>query len=199
MRSTRKRSSCSEEDLIPVSELRQYHFCPMVVYFHAIGIEEAEKEYMRMGRESQRSFTSKEGRRATLGGLRKLRVDERIANMRLSSLKLCVQGVADLVVRMGEEWAVAELKGGRMPRYVSLGHRVQVAAYSMLLEERIGKLVRRAFIIYDDGLHEVPMSENVRRHVLWTLERVREIYDGKVPTSKHGKCEACGYSAYCLG
>lgn len=184
--------------MIPVSELRQYHFCPKVVYFHVIGIEEAEKEYMRRGKEIQQDFRNKEMRRNSLGGLRKLKIDERIFNLYLSSYRLCIHGVADLVVRMGEEWAVAELKGGSMPRHPSLGHRVQVAAYSMLLEERLRKLVRRAFIVYDEGLHEVRVDENARRHVLWTLRKVREIYEGKVPSFGAGKCEACGYSSYCI-
>lgn len=194
----RKRTLCSEEELIPVSELRQYHFCPRVVYFHALGFEEAEKEYMRKGKELQQKFTRDEGRRSTLGGLRKLKVDERIFNLRLSSPRLCMEGVADLVIRMDEEWAVAELKGGRAPRCPPLGHRVQVAAYCMLLEERIGKLVRRGFIVYDDSYREVRLDESMRRHVIWTVERVREIYNGKIP-AEHGRCEACGYSIYCLG
>lgn len=186
--------------MIPVSELRQYHFCPKVVYFHSLGIEEAEKEYMRAGRENQEVFQSREERRATLAGLRKLRVDERIFGMRLASLRLCLEGVADLVLRMGDEWAVAELKGGRKPSSVPLGHRVQVGAYSLLLEEKLSKLVRRAFIIYDDGFHEIQIDENLRRHVLWTLGKVMEIYRGRIPSVEmQERCSSCGYSIHCSG
>jgi len=200
LRSMRKRSSCSDDELIPVSELRQYHFCPRVVYFHVLGVKETEKEYMRRGKEMQRYFTEREERRSTLGGLRRLRVDERIFNLRLSSRRLCIEGIADLVMRMGEEWSVAELKGGKVLRYPPLGHRVQVAAYGMMLEERVGRLVRRGFIVYDDGYREVMIDENMRRHVLWTIERVREIYGGKIPAfSERRACGACGYSIHCLG
>ncbi|MCS7103067.1 MAG: CRISPR-associated protein Cas4, partial [Candidatus Korarchaeum sp.] len=156
-------------------------------------------EYMRRGKELQQEFSDREGRRVTLGGLKRLKVNERIFNVRLSSLKLCVQGVADLVVRTGDEWAAVELKGGRKPHYPSLGHRVQVAAYGMLLEESMRKLVRRAFIVYDNGYHEVRLDEGARRHVIWTIGKVREIYEGKIPRlDERGRCEACGYFIYCF-
>lgn len=163
-----------------------------------MGIEEAEKEYMKMGKEKQEIFVKKEERRLTLGGLRKLRVDEKIFGLHLSSLKLCLEGIADLVIRIGDEWAVAELKGGRKPSSVPLGHRVQVGAYSLLLEERINRIVRRAFIVYDEGYQEIQVDENLRRHVLWTIDKVLEIYRGRIPSVEvQDKCSSCGYSIHC--
>ena len=196
MRPPGRRSQCS--DPVSVSELRQYHFCPMVVYFHSLGIYEEEKEYMRSGKERQEDLMKRERRRETLAGLRKLKVDERVQGLRLSSSRLCLTGVLDLVVRMGGEWAVVEVKSGKKPEDPSLGHRVQLAAYSMLLEERVSKLVRRGFILYEDGLIEVEISEGLRHHVLWTLDRVREILEGRIPeVNRSGKCRSCGYSLHC--
>jgi len=192
-----RRRTCS--DPVNVSELRQYHFCPMVVYFHSTGIYEEEKEYMKAGKERQEDLMRKERRRETLAGLRKLKVDERIQGLRLSSSRLCLTGVLDLAVRIGEEWAVVEVKSGKRPEVPSLGHRVQLAAYSMLLEERLSRVVRRGFILYEDGIVEVEISEGLRRHVLWTLDRIREIIEGRIPeVNRSGKCRSCGYSLHCL-
>ena len=178
--------------------MRQYHFCPMVVYFHSLGIYEEEKEYMRSGKERQKDFMKKERRRETLAGLKKFRVDERVQGLRLSSSRLCLTGVLDLAIRMGSEWAVVEVKSGKKSK-PNLGHRVQLAAYSMLLEEKISKLVRRGFILYEDELVEVEISEGLRHHVLWTIDRVREIMEGRIPeVNRSGKCRSCGYSLHCL-
>ncbi len=191
-----RRNTCS--DPVSVSELRQYHFCPMVVYFHSLGIYEEEKEYMRSGKERQKDFMKKERRRETLAGLKKFRVDERVQGLRLSSSRLCLTGVLDLAIRMGSEWAVVEVKSGEKSK-PNLGHRVQLAAYSMLLEEKISKLVRRGFILYEDELVEVEISEGLRHHVLWTIDRVREIMEGRIPeVNRSGKCRSCGYSLHCL-
>ncbi len=183
---------------MPVSELRQYHFCPRVVYYHAIGVKEAEKEYMRKGKEKQEELWSRERRRKSLAGLRGIRVDERVYGLQMYSERLCLFGTLDMAVRTGSEWAVVEVKGGRRPRNVPLGHRVQGAAYSMLLEENLGVITRRFFLLYDDDLMEVPMTPEMRRHVVWTVNRVLRIYGGWIPPIRRKRrCSSCGFRRYC--
>ena len=184
---------------MPVSELRQYHFCPRVVYYHVIGVEEAEKEYMRRGKERQEELWSKERRRQSLAGLRGIRVDERVHGLRVYSDRLCLVGTLDMAVRMGGEWAVVEVKSGKRPRDIPVGHRVQGAAYSMLLEERLGTITRRFFLVYDDDLVEVPMTPEMRLHVRWTVDRVRRIYGGWIPPVRRTRrCVSCGFRRYCF-
>lgn len=183
---------------MPVNELRQYHFCPRVVYYHALGVEEPPKEYMVEGKEHQEELWFKERRRRTLAGLRRLKVDERIYGLKVASRRLCLVGVVDLVVRVGREWIVVEVKRGKAPRNPLLGHRVQGAAYSMLVEERLGVVTRRFFLLYDRPV-EVAMTEELRDHVLWTVSKILEIYRGKVPPVRESrKCSSCGYSIYCM-
>ena len=196
--SRRKETSCSEEELVPVSELRQYHFCPRVVYYHALGFEETPKEYMELGKDKQSELMRRERRRKTLGGLKTLRIDERIEDLHLTSERLCLTGRIDLAVRIGREWAVVEFKGVRAPKVVPLGHRVQGAGYSMLLEEKLGVLTKRFFLLYD-RLVEVRMTEHLRRHVRWTVSKVREIFSGAIPEARRRKtCVSCGYRRYCF-
>ncbi|WP_405054607.1 Dna2/Cas4 domain-containing protein [Thermofilum sp.] len=43
------------------------------------------------------------------------------------------------------------------------------------------------------------MTENIRRHVLWTIEQIRSIIEKeKLPPAKSsGKCKSCGYRWIC--
>ncbi len=183
---------------MPVSELRQYHFCPRVVYYHVLGVREADKEYMRSGKERQLDLWSKERRRATLAGLRKLKVDERVYGLPLSSRRLCLVGTLDMAVRVGKEWLVVEVKSGRRPRTPLLGHRVQGAAYSMLLEERFGIVTRRFLLLYEDGYIEVQMTQQLRNHVRWTVRQIIRIMNGWIPpVVPKRRCSSCGYSMLC--
>ncbi len=198
MRNIAKSSYSECEEPVPVSELRQYHFCPRVVYYHVLGVKEVEKEYMKAGKEKQEEIWSRERRRKTLAGLRRLKVDERVSGLYMTSWRLCLAGTLDLAVRMGKEWAVVEVKGSRRPKDVPIGHRVQGAAYSMLLEERMGTLTRRFFLLYEDELVEVPMTREIRDHTMWTVKQVLRIYRGKIPRIRRTKkCSSCGYEAYC--
>ncbi len=197
----RVKISCSEEELVPVSELRQYHFCPRVVYYHTIGVEEAPKDYMLAGKERQEDLWFKERRRRTLAGLRKLRVDERRYGISLSSMRLCLMGTLDLAVRIGDEWLVVEVKSGPKPRdrNIPISHKVQAAAYSMLLEEAMNSVARRFFLLYEGGLVEIQMTDELRDHVIWTTKKILRIYRGWIPPMRRlRKCSSCGYSTYCM-
>jgi len=194
----RKVPTCSEEELVPVNELRQYHFCPRVVYYRTLGIEEPLTEYMREGKKFQEELWWKEKRRRTLMGLRRLKVDEKITGLKLVSKRLCLHGTVDLVIRIGNEWIVVEVKRGKLSGKPLLGHKVQAAAYSMLVEEEFCTVTRRYFLLYDK-LIEVPMTEEMRDHVVWSIKKVLEIYRGKVPEVKPSrKCKSCGYQRYCF-
>lgn len=189
-------------ELIPVTWIKQYHFCPRIVYFIGVlGYDERVTESMIEGREVHEAEDERGARRKTLGGERRERVKARWSKLHVASERLGLLGVVDEVVETERGLAVVETKWAKAPRRPPAGHVYQVAAYAMLAEEVIGRPVRRAVIRYalSGRSFEVPVTDAVRKHVLWTVSRIRAIVDGeKLPRSKpSAKCKNCGFAKVC--
>lgn len=197
-----------EEELhyIPVSLIKQYHFCPRIIYFmEVLGIRERATESMESGREEHEKLTRLDLRRKTLFGHRRIRVLERWVRVQVTSEKLGLVGTIDLVVLTEEGLAVVEYKHSKPPRKPPKSHIYQAAAYAMLAEEHFGRPVRRFFIHYDDGESSktfvFTLTKSIREHVLWTVRKIRSIMEGEYlprPTDTR-KCRSCGYFKVCKG
>jgi len=197
-------SELDEERLIPVSLIKQYHFCPRIVYFtEVLGFRERRTESMESGYEEHERLAELDLRRKTLFGRRKTRVLERWTRLHVASRRLGLTGTIDLVVLTEEGLAVVEYKRSSPPRRPPPGHIYQAAAYAMLAEEHFGKPVRRFYIYYDDGrssrAFELTLTRSIRDHVLWTVRKIRAIIEDEElprPADKR-KCAGCGYYRMC--
>jgi CRISPR-associated exonuclease Cas4 len=91
----------------------------------------------------------------------------------------------------------------RAPRRPYPGHIYQAAAYAMLAEEALHKPVRKAILkyLYDGKIFEIPVTEDLKKHVLWTISRIKSIIDNeKIPREVSlKKCMNCGYRKICKG
>lgn len=188
--------------LIPVTWIKQYHFCPRIVYFLGVlGYDERITESMVEGREAHGVEDRRGAKRRTLGGGRGERVKARWSSLHIASERLGIEGVVDEVVETERGLAVVEVKWARAPRRPPAGHVYQAAAYAMLAEEAIGRPVTRAVIRYalDGRSFEIPVTDAVRRHVLWTVSRIRSIVEGeRLPRAKQSrKCAGCGFAKVC--
>ncbi|MDW8074099.1 MAG: CRISPR-associated protein Cas4 [Nitrososphaerota archaeon] len=187
--------SDDERPLIPVSLIRQYHFCPRTIFFsQVLGVGVEETELMRAGRVEQGREERRDKRRKTpLSGLEDGGV--RSHQVHLRSVELGLEGVVDLLVE-GRELVVVERKYARLRGRPPRGHLYQAAAYAMLVEAVLGRPVRRAYLHYlrSGDRVVVEISGDLRRHVLWTIGRIREIIDGErlpefVPRPGCGSCD----------
>ena len=188
--------------LIPVTWIKQYHFCPRIVYFLGVlGYDERVTESMIEGREAHEVEDRRGTRRKTLGGGRRERVKARWSKLHVASERLGIEGVVDEVVETEQGLAVVEVKWAKAPEKPPPGHIYQAAAYAMLAEEVIGRPVRRAVIRYalDGKSFDLPVTDAVRRHVLWTVSKIRSIVEGeKLPRAKPSrKCRSCGFARIC--
>lgn len=127
-------------------------------------------------------------------------VREKFHRLHLRSDELGLEGVVDLLVE-GSELVVVERKYAEAPRRPFKGHLYQVAAYAMLVEYALGRPVRRARIEYLKSRRsfEVEVDDHLRRHVLWTVRRIREIIDEGVDPgfAPRPGCGSCGYRRLC--
>ncbi|MEM3414687.1 MAG: CRISPR-associated protein Cas4 [Thermoproteota archaeon] len=191
-----------EPELIAATDIKQYHFCPRIIYFtRVLGVEERTTASEEEGKEAHEEFHKKERRRTTLLGGKTIKVEQKWTALQLKSEKLGIEGIVDMVVKTPEGYAVIEYKMTTMPKRIMPGHLYQAAAYAMLVEEAFRTVVRKLYVHYEKSnkLLEIPMTENIRRHVLWTIEQIRSIIEKeKLPPAKSsGKCKSCGYRWIC--
>ncbi len=181
--------------------IKQYHYCPRVVYFLMVqGVRERTTAYMEEGKEAQAKEESKDERRRTLFAERRVKVLESWHNLHLRSERLGIEGVADLVVRTPDGYLLVERKSVPLRGRPPPSHVYQAAAYAMLAEDNMGIIIRRIVLKYSNKTHEFALTEQMRRHVIWTIKQIKKIVDHEVlpPYRRRKQCPSCGYRWVCL-
>lgn len=188
-----------EDELIPVMWVNKYHWCPRMIYFEGVlGYEERVTELMEQGRLEHKDEERKEKRRKTVEGER---VERKWKRFHVASERLGMKGLVDLVVETGSGLAVVEVKKAEGRRGYREGHLYQAVAYAMLAEERLSKPVRFVILKYlkDEITYKIRLTEEMKKHVMWTLRRIRKILnEERLPAFREKRlCRSCGYARIC--
>lgn len=188
-----------------VSDLKQYFFCPRIVYYHQclpkvrpttfqmqMGTEEGRAEHAREERRSLRAYGLKRG--------------ERFFDVALCSERLGLRGQLDMAIRTddnadGTLEAIPvdyKLTPGRIVTHFAL----QVVAYGMLLEEAWGIPARRGFLylIPSRRAKAIDMTPDRREQVRRAVEAMMDIAlreQMPPPPGKRGKCVLCEFRRFC--
>jgi len=188
-------------NLIPAAWIRQYYFCPRIIYFLGVlGYSERLTESMVEGKDFHSSEERKAKRRRSVAGERREPAKSVWSKLPAASEKLGLYGVIDEVYETENGLIIVENKFMKAPRKPYPGHIYQAAAYAMLAEEKIGKIARKIIIKYlrDNKAFEIPLTEDLKRHVLWTISRIKSIIEGeKLPRGNPKRCENCGFTKIC--
>lgn len=188
-------------NLVPATWIRQYYFCPRVIYLLGVlGYSERLTESMIEGKEFHSSEEKKAKRRRSVAGERREPAISVWSKLSVSSEKIGLYGIIDEVYETEDGLAVIENKFMRAPKKPYPGHIYQAVAYAMLAEERIGKKVRKIVIKYlrDGKAFEMPLTEELKRHVLWTISRIKSIIEKeKLPRGNYKNCGNCGFTKIC--
>lgn len=186
-------------DLIPVTDLKQWAYCPRVVYYHRVMPAPPRPTYkMKEGLAAQDLIESLETRRT----LREYGLEgaKRRFGVWLENQELGLSGKIDLLLEAVEELAVVEFKltSGEPGR----NHRVQLAGYSMLAEAVLGLPARRAFLyrIPDNRIFAEPVTEELRQCVKNSVVDIRRTGGAQLcpePTEVRGRCVECEFANYC--
>jgi len=181
------------------SDLRQYLYCPRVVYFSlVVPVDRVETFKMSAGREAEREHARLERRRSLAryglaDGIRRY-------DAHVMCGKLGVSGVVDEIVHGPEGPVPVEVKfteGG-----VAFGHKVQLAVYGMGLEEASGQPVPRGFV------HLVPakktcvvsIDDKLRAAASDIARRIRAMLASQEfppPADRPAKCDGCELRCFC--
>lgn len=188
-------------NLIPAAWIRQYYFCPRIIYFLGVlGYSEKLTESMIEGKDFHLSEERKAKRRRSVAGERREPTKSVWSKLPVVSEKFGLYGVIDEVYETENGLVIVENKFMKAPRKPYPGHIYQAAAYAMLAEEKIGKAARKIVIKYlrDDKAYEMPLTEDLKRHILWTISRIKSIIEKeKLPRGNPRKCRNCGFTKIC--
>ena len=121
-----------------------------------------------------------------------------------NSLRLSGRPDYILITRLGEHVPV-EVKWAEEPgksRAAKRDHRLQMAAYALLIEEHYGATVKRGYIYYirSGRIAKVHIDSSLKREVKDIIRRIYDIIEGEAePKVKVGraKCKNCGWRVYC--
>jgi CRISPR-associated exonuclease Cas4 len=186
-------------DLTPITDLKQWAYCPRVVYYHHVMPAPAKPTYkMREGLAAQEMIESLEMRRK----LREygLEAARRRFGVWLESQELGLSGKIDLLLEAPEEIAVVDFKltSGEPGR----NHRIQLTGSSRLGESACGRPARRAFLyrIPDNRIFVEPVTDELRRAVKAAIGDIRRTGQSQLcpkPTDVRGRCVECEFANYC--
>lgn len=193
--------------MITVSDVKQYLFCPKIVYFdHVLHVPKPPDQKLQAGKEEHDSITAREKRRK--GALfydPELDRAEKMFRVALESSTLGLRGVLDYLLIAGQEYIPVDYKFGfSHSGNVHLNHKYQLAAYALLVEETFKAPVKRGFIHYsrDRANVRVDLGDEIRRRTTKTVREICRIIEEEIEpagTKNPGRCTDCEYSRYCVG
>ncbi len=115
-----------------------------------------------------------------------------ITELRVQSEKLQLRGIIDRVEKYNNEFVPIEIKTGKAPQDgIWKNHKIQLAAYILLLSEHYGTQITEGFVDYSGSRRKLTMNDFTRDWVIETRDKVKDILNKKVvPECACGKCSA---------
>ncbi len=184
---------------LTVTDLKQSAYCRRLPYYrYVLPVTQVTTYKMQRGRHAQGALEALEQRR----GLREygLASGERLFGVRLHSSRLGLTGHLDLLVRTATTAHPVDFKDTDGP--VRFNHRVQIAAYALLVEEAYNLSVPSGYVylVGRGEVEEVAVRDEERAAVQRRLDDVRDLVARESlppPTRVRARCEGCEYRNYC--
>lgn len=188
---------------ISVSMLRQYCFCPRIPYFYLVRqlnineqpwIKIGVDEHNRQAQLLQRRNLSRFG----IGTDQKWVIK---SNVELYSEIYSLHGICDAVVSTSKGSFILEFKNYENVK-LNLGAKIQLAAYSMLYEEKYKVDIKYGFILFGTKAKtiELQINNDLRKKVIQTRDNIISIIEkGTLPSSAatEKQCSQCEFFNFC--
>lgn len=186
--------------MLRVTDLRQWAYCPRIVYYqHFFGAGAGKATFkMEAGRAAQDVVEDLELRRTlTRYGMEGAR---RLFGVWLQDEELGLAGKLDLLLEREGEGAVVEFK--LTAGEVGENHRMQLVGYALLAEAVKGWRTGRGFVyrIPDGRVFAVEIDAELRARVRRAITEMTVMIEAEEqpgPTPVRGRCEECEYANYC--
>src|SRR3989338_6214342 len=126
-----------------------------------------------------------------------------MSELRVESDELKLKGIIDQVHVYDNEYVPFELKTGRTPSDgVWPSHRIQIAAYSLLLQEKFNKQIKEGFVVYlfSKEKRHITINTFMKQEVKQILDDIIALLESKeLPDfcNNENKCKKCGLRQTC--
>jgi CRISPR-associated exonuclease Cas4 len=184
---------------LTVTDLKQWAYCPRIPYYHHVMPVEIVRTWkMERGRDIEAAVNAMEKRR----GFRRYGLEhgERRFGVWLYSAAMDLTGKLDLLIITKDAAYPVDFKDSEGGVYYN--HRIQLAAYAMLVEECLARKVTNAFVylVPSRQLVAVPAGERERAAVIRALAEIRRVIreeEMPPPTPARARCVGCEFRNYC--
>ena len=183
---------------IPVHLIRQWCYCPRVVYYMELNdIAIHRPAWVKQGE----SFHEKEQELWKRRNLSRFNLDKGkiYSNLLLKSEKLPFHGIVDMAIETLDAVYAVEFK--LSTKIAKRKDYLQLTAYAMLLEEKFSKPCPFGFLTGKDNiLYKIKMDKQKRQEVLEIVTQINAMINkGAKPDSSATavQCCACEYINFC--
>lgn len=187
----------AEADLVPLSALQHYLFCPRqcaLIHVEQIWVESALTAEGRILHE-----------RVDVGGAEKRRDVKRVFGLPIRCLRLGLVGKADVIEfhrQTDGTWRPYPVEHKRGRRKQEDWDRVQLCAQALCLEEMLGVSVPEGALFYgmEQRREVVEIGDVLRRETEEVAAAVhRMLAEGRTPPAEYApKCDNCSLVEVCL-
>lgn len=189
----------AETLMLRVTDLKQHEYCPRVVYYqYVMPVEFRATFKMERGRAVEGVEEALEKRR-TYRRYR-LAAARRSFRRRLISQTLGLSGTVDLLLETDDRAWPVDFKD--TTQGVRRNHVLQIAAYSLLIEDCLAKICDAGFIylVPERRVVHIAVGRESKQEVVMLLASLREMIGGQMcppPTVHRNRCADCEYRNYC--
>ncbi len=183
---------------IPVNLIRQWTYCPRIVYY--IELMDFPVTYPTWVKQGE-SFHKKEAHLWQRRNLSRFGLHEGKLFLEhpVKSQEFSIHGVADMIIETEKEVFPVEFKLGSSEK--RKGGVLQLVAYGIMAQENLGKECKFGFLAHGPkNLQKIAMTEPLIKGVLEKTDEIRKMMNtGIKPDSpaSESQCTNCEYLNYC--
>lgn len=182
---------------IPINIIREWCFCPRVVYYRELlNLKTQKPLWVVQGEDFHNKVEHLEKRRSfkRYG----LNTAVRHFNVNLKSSKYHIHGIVDWVLETDSNVYIVEYKINPNPN--SLGHKLQITAYALLAQEYFNKPCKVAFLTSDKKSYEIEINNELVQRLYQTIDEIsiclKSAIKPDTSASDH-QCIQCQYLNFC--
>ena len=185
--------------MIPINLIRQYKFCPRIVYYNLLtNIKPVFPRQVSLGNE----YHDLQNEMLKSRKFKKFNIDfeDILSDKYFENENLNICGKVDLAFLCDKEVIPIEFK--HIEKKPSYSHILQLVGYGLLLEKEYQKKFTHAFIVYSNNMkfHKIDITSKHKKDFFEVIKSIEKIVKNDIlPNSNanESKCIQCEYLNFC--
>jgi CRISPR-associated exonuclease Cas4 len=186
--------------MIPVNLIRQYIFCPRIVYFSLLtNIKPIYPKHVRLGEE----YHNIQEKLSKNRKFKKLNIEyhDIVQNRYYEDQKYNICGKVDLALICDDEVIPLEFKSSNSKK-LQKGHIMQTIGYGILLSKEYNKKFKKAFVVYNNNLKlfQIDIQIPLKIEFFEYIKKIEKIVKNETfpnSSANENQCMQCEYINYC--